>query len=438
MRNFSKVFKVGKSICQIILRRPIPPFIFSILLAGSLLFSASQELKTSSPLTLEDCLNLALQNNPLYLAHQHQYEASKARVNIAKALPQPELNLDYDLLPKPFSFRRSEETYIGFSQLIEFPGRRRLRTKIAALEADEARSDLESLKLDLIFQVKEAFYQVLLAEEEEKYARQNLELARQFLEITEVKYSAGEISQSEVLRAKVEVARAENVFKEASLAISLAKAKLNLLLGRKGDSNLEIKGELKHPFLQISLEECKEKAILLRPEIKRLDFSLAKAQIQKKQALFNYFPDFLFGLSQHRLEKEKYWDFTLSLQIPLFFWQPIKGELAEAEAWQNSTLQEKTFLLNKIFLEIEEAYREVKLAEEKIVTYENHILPLAEQFYDMFVLRYEEGEISGLELIEARRTLMEARMAYAETLYHHAFYLAALDRSLGLIPGGQR
>ncbi len=155
---------------------------------------------------------MALQNNPSLLAYHQQYEASLARVNIAKAFPQPELNFDYDLLPKPFSLRRSDETYLGVSQLIEFPGRWILRTKAASLEAEEFKSDLNSRQLDLVFQVKEAFYELLLAEEELRYARQNLELARQFLEITEFKYSAGEISQSEVLRARVESGKAEKYF----------------------------------------------------------------------------------------------------------------------------------------------------------------------------------------------------------------------------------
>lgn len=412
-------------------------FINFIVFSFSLSYSSlAQETNISPPLTLEDCLNLALQNNPSFLAYHQQYEASLARINIAKAFPQPELNFDYDLLPKPFSLRQSAETYFGVSQLIEFPGRRRWRAQASSLEAEEFRSDLENLKLDLVFQVKEAFYQLLLFEEEFKYAQQNLELARQFLEITEFKFSAGEISQSEVLRAKVEAAKAENTFKEAETRISLARARLNTLLGRKPDSVLEVRGELKNPFLQISLSEAKEKALLFRPEIKRIDFSLAKAEVQKKQVLLSYFPDFLVGLSKHRLEREKYWDFTLSLRVPLFFWQPVRGELAEAEALRKAINQEKISWLNQIFLEVEEAYREAKLAEDRIRVFEVNILPQAEQFYDMFTLRYEEGEISGLELIEARRTLMEARIDYAQTLYKHALSLAALEKALGLHPGG--
>jgi len=421
-------------------RRPIFNLYLSLFLGLLFVFFdlLGQQAEPNSSLTLEECLNLALQNNPRLLSYGHQYETSLARVNIAKAIPQPAFNLDLDLLPGPFSFRRTEETYLGVAQLIEFPGRRSLRADIASLEAEEFRSDLESFKLDLIFQTKEAFYYLLLAQEELKFAQQNLELSQKFMEITEFKYSAGEVSQSEVLRAKVEVSRAENVLKEAQVQTSLARAKLNALLGREPDSRLEIRGELKNVFLTLTVAEAKEKALAFRPEMKKIEFSLSRAKAQKKQAYFNYLPDFALGLSRHHLGQEKYWDFTLSFSVPLFFWQPARGEVAEAEALKRALNQEKAFWLNNIFLEIEEAYSKVKLAEEQIRIFEASILSQAQEVYEMFSFRYEEGEISGLELIEARRTWMESRMAYAQTLFKHAISLAALERALGISVGGEK
>ncbi len=397
-----------------------------------------EEVAISRALTLETCLNIALQNNPQLLSLRRQYEASLARVNMAKAIPQPSLGLDLDLLPGPFSFRRSEETYVGINQTIEFPGRRKLRTRIASLEAEELGTDIENFQLDLIFLVKEAFYRLLLVEEELKYARQNLELSQQFLDITEIKFSAGEVSQSEVLRAKVEVARATNRFKEAETEKALAKARLNTLLGQKSDNILEIQGELRHPFLHLTLAEAREKALRQRPEMRKIEFSLARIQAQKQQAWLGYLPDFSVGLSQHRLESAKYWDFTLSFTLPLFFWQPRRGEVAEAEAIEKSLNQEKAYWLGAIYFEVEEAYLQAKLAEEQIRLFEDSLLSQAQQVYEMFSYRYQEGEISGLELIEARRTWIDSRREYAQTLFRHATSLAALERALGVASGGGR
>jgi len=51
--------------------------------------------------------------------------------------------------------------------------------------------------------------------------------------------------------------------------------------------------------------------------------------------------------------------------------------------------------------------------------------------YDMFLFSYQEGEIGSIELIEARRTLMEARMSYTEALYNYDIGIGALERAIG-------
>ena len=105
-------------------------------------------------LTLDHCIAIALQQNPLVLSSLQQYQASLARVNQAKAFPQPSIGFDSDLQPKFFNFKDSGESYFGLSQSIEFPGKRYLRGKIASKESLELMQEIDLLKLDLGFQVK--------------------------------------------------------------------------------------------------------------------------------------------------------------------------------------------------------------------------------------------------------------------------------------------
>jgi cobalt-zinc-cadmium efflux system outer membrane protein len=140
--------------------------------------------------TLDQCIAIAIQQNPLVLSAMQQYNASLARVNQAKALAQPSLNWDSDLQPKLFQFGKSGEWYFGISQELEFPGKRSLRGKIASRESGEILQDVELLKLDIVFQVKEAFYSLLLSQEKLKYAQQNLELAQDYSNKADLKYEA--------------------------------------------------------------------------------------------------------------------------------------------------------------------------------------------------------------------------------------------------------
>jgi outer membrane protein TolC len=383
-------------------------------------------------MTLEQCINIALEQNPLVLSSLDQYRASLARVNQAKAWSQPALDYDSDLQPGLFDFRGSGESYFGISQTIEFPGKIGVRGKIASKESEEIMADIDLLKLDLSFQVKEAFYGILIAQEKFKYAEQDFELAQDFLNKAEVKHAAGDIALVEVLRARVEASKAANAVRVAGNEVRLAKAQLNFLLARRKYEPLDIKGDIKRPFVSLDLEQLKARALDFRPEIKRIGFSLERESLRKKQGALSYLPDFDLGVSRHRLVGEvTSWDFTLSFPVPLFFWQPKRGEIAEAEALIKSLQNEGSHLRNAISLEVEEAYMNALTAGQQITLFEEQILTQAEEVYNMFLFSFQEGEIGGIELIEARRTLIEARKSYADALYNYDITLAVLERSVG-------
>lgn len=382
--------------------------------------------------TLEQCISLALEQNPLVLSSLGQYQASLARINQAKAWSQPSLDYDSDLQPGLFDFKGSGESYFGISQTVEFPGKPGLRGKIAGKESEEILADIDLLKLDLTFQVKEAFYGILISQEKLKYAEQDLELTRDFLDKAEVKHAAGDIALVEVLRARVEASKAANAVRVAGNEVRLAKAQLNFLLARKKYEPLEVKGDIKRPFVSLDLDDLKEKALIFRPELKRIRFSLERESLRKKQGALSYLPDFDLGLSRHRIEGEiTTWDFTVSLPIPLFFWQPKRGEIAEAEALIRSLQKEQDYLRNAVSLEVEESYMNALTAGDQITLFEEQILAQAEEVYNMFLFSFQEGEIGGIELIEARRTLIEARKSYADALFNFDITLAALEKSVG-------
>jgi len=404
--------------------------ILIIFLAFFLIPSPSQGAQEE--LTLEQCINLALKQNPLILSSLEQYQASLARVNQAKALAQPSLDYDNDMQPKFFNLKGTGETYLGVSQSLEFPGKRMLRGKIATTESQEILQDIDLLKLDIIFLVKEVFYDLLLAQEKLQYAEQDQQLAQDFLQKAELKYSAGDVAKVEALRAQVEASKAANEIRVAQNEVRLATARLNFLLAKKKYAPLKIQGTLKRPRSRIDLDTLIQRALMIRPEIKRLNLTLEKEGLQKKQAYMSYLPDFDLGLSKHWIEGEgNFWDFALSIPIPLFFWQPMKGKVAEAQANIASLQREAEHLKNAITLEVEEAHMNAVTAQNQITLFEEEIITQAEEVYNMFNFSYQEGEIGSIELIEARRTLLEARKAYADALYNYGIALAALEKSIG-------
>ena len=302
------------------MKRRILPVLISVFLGMSCLWSQPSE---NDVFTLEQCVSTALEQNPLILSSLQQYQASLARIHQAKAWAQPSLNYDSDLQPSFFNLKNAGENYLGVSQLFEFPGKQSVRGKIATRQSDEILAEIDLLKLDLTFQVKQAFYRLLLAQEKLIYAQRNQELAQDFLEKADLKYEAGDVAQVEVLRARVEAATAANEVRAATTDVRLAKATLNYFLSRKKYEPIEIVGELKRDPIKLEFEPLLDRALLRRPEMRKIGLSLERENLQKKSANMSYLPDLELGVNRHRVEGEgSWWDVTLSVPIPLFFWQP--------------------------------------------------------------------------------------------------------------------
>lgn len=404
----------------------------SLSILASLVGAFPVQEKPENGLTLRQCVEIVLEKNPLLLSSQGLFEASLARVRQARELLQPTLSYDSDLQPKPLDFAGTRETYLGLNQTLEFPGRRALRGRIAASESDQVRADVESLKLDLVFQVKQAFYGLLLAGEKIRYTEQDLELAQDFLAKAEAKFKVGDTAEVEVLRARVEAAKAANSLKIAHNEQRLTAAGMNFLLARGARSPLEIRDDPKRAPLDLDPERLKSLALAARPEMRRILAAQEGEALKGKQARLSYWPDFDLGLAKHKIAGETAsWDFTLSFTLPLFFWQPKKGVIAETEASARALHREAEHLRNLIEREVEEAALNALSARDQIELYEGRILKPAEEVYDAFLYRFQKGEIGGIELIEARRSLMEARRSYADARLNYFVTIASLERSIG-------
>jgi outer membrane protein TolC len=407
------------------------PLSLAVALMGSAQLAAQPP---GAPLDLEACIAEALESNPRVLQWRSEHRAALARVNAARAFPQPTVAYDSDLRPSLFHFGQSGESYVGLVQAIEFPGKRGVRGRIATTEADQTYADLDAVRLDLAYETTEAFYALLLARERLRPANEDASLSGEFLAKTRHKHETGDVGQVEVLRAEVEAARAEGVVRRAASDVDLARARLGHLLGRPAGQALEIQGALESPPVPpgYDLGALQERALSKRPELLRLSLAVARAGLLHSQAKKSYLPDVEIGVSRHRISGEPTtWDVTLAASVPLYFWQPKRGEIAAASASRLAAEQEAEHVRREVRLEVEEAWRRVETARDQIRRFETGILEKAEQSHAMFAFAYAEGEIEGLELIAARRTLLETRQAYAEALYESAVATAALWRAVG-------
>jgi outer membrane protein TolC len=407
-----------------------------LLIVACIICSAPNIIGAEEALSLDQCISLALENNNLFKASGQEFLASRARVKQARAFPQPEFSYDSDLQPRFFNFKQSGESYVGISQLIEFPGRRYLRGKIAGKESDMVNCEVNRVRQEIIYNVKSSFYQLLLTIETQKYTGENLEMARDFLAKAKEKYESGEVAKFEMLRAKVEAAKAGNQLKVAVNQVKLAKVRLNFFLARDKFRPITIRGSLRGVPIELQLQELQARALASRPEIKKERLTVKKENLAKKQAFLSYLPDVSLGVARHRIDYEPTtWDITLSFEVPLFFWQKINGEIAEVNANLAAANERLKYLELSVGFEVESVYYNAISLQNQVRLFEKEVLDEAEQVYQMSMMSYREGKIGSIELIESRRSLVELKQVYAETLFNYQLALAELEKSLGTSMG---
>lgn len=385
-----------------------------------------------TPMTREQCVAAAVQASPLVRAAGEQRRATEARVATDMAWQPPVVSFDSDLQPQPFNFAGSGESYFGISQVFELPNRRGARREVAAREIDQAAAEVDLVRLEIRLEVTQAFDTLLLAKEQLAYAEQDLALGRDFVAKTQTKYEAGDIAEVELLRARVEAAQADRKVRSAASAVARATAALNALLARPSDAPLDVIGSLAPATGEGDVVGLREMALGSRPELKRARFEVERQRLSRRVAGLVNLPDVEVGFASHRIQGDRnWWDVTVSATVPLYFWQAKKGPVAEADALSRAAELELEHLERQVRAQVDQAYLDVTTTRTQIELYERDVLGPATRVYDMLLFSYQQGELDGLELIDARRTLAEARQGYAEAQFEHQMALSLLERSVG-------
>ncbi|MFC1539610.1 TolC family protein, partial [Candidatus Latescibacterota bacterium] len=294
----------------------------------------------------------------------------------------------------------------------------------------------ETAKLNVVYNVKEAYDKVLFNAKILEYEKNNLELLEEFYEKAKLRYESGAVSNLEILRAEVEFGRSVNKVKRAESELSVSKAELNTLLSRAGEPSIDTGDELAYNRIEISKSYLIKVAFENRPDLLGASLHIESLQAEKSEKKASLFPDLNIGMFrqtiQNPLNKENYWRLSVSLDIPVWGFYRQRGMINEASAEIRKEVSNQNSLRSNIMLEVETALQEFNSSREMMELFEGKILSAAEKSYEAAVKSYEEGKATYLELMDARKALTETRIEYTETLYNYRLSLISLERAVGI------
>ncbi|MFH1074566.1 MAG: TolC family protein [Candidatus Firestonebacteria bacterium] len=412
----------------------------------------------SEPLTLSQCLDIALKKSPDIVALQNDVESSKAKVREVKSAFFPRVSASFSanrqVTPTSSTFgaaaalmglgaeldNTSYSLGLNASQNIWDFGRSVALERQVSLSEELAVLQLEKKKKEVAYNVKKGFYSLLQAKGMEKVSRLTVNDMKHLLESVKARKEQGLATQIDVMNAEVEALKFELEAKKAVNQVELAGVSLKNMLVKSeeeelalAEEKLELPGET--PFGLKSYEEAKSKSLVQRIDFKELKARGKIAEASTGGAYAEFWPS-VSGQAGYQYTgtdlslKDKSWNAGLNVSIPLFsgFARPAKVDQAEL-AFKNVVSAEK-LLEQSIILQVKNNY--FKITETK-QDYELAVTKLEylKKNLEAVNAKYEQGLSTLTDLIEAQTKKSSAELENLQALYAYHTALNELEYSMG-------
>jgi outer membrane protein TolC len=394
--------------------------------------AVESEGEAQSLLTLPALTEEALRNNPEILSMRQRWEAAKEEVPQARSLEDPQLTMTQWAIPSNLNLGKADETWYGIGQNFPFPGKRSLRGQVAAKGAETAEQDYQAKVREVTAHVKTTYYQWYVIQKAVAIHLEHQALLEEFIQIANQKYTVGQVSQQDILKAQVELSKLHNSLLVLEQEHVSTRAELNALLNHPPQTPLGKPEELTvHPF-SLTLEQLQQRALEERPELKAAGLTIEKSERAASLAKKNYLPDFMVELQYLDVHTGAHkWMATAKMNLPWIFSAKYDARLRQATAEGEQAKADYAAIQNRTLFQLHDLFAKVKTTEQLIQVYQSGVLPQAEQSLEAARIGYQHGKASFLDLIDSERTLRDLQLEYYTALAQFEQYVAELEQAAG-------
>lgn len=403
--------------------------------------SAQQRVSIGADASAADTLRLtrlqaiatALTANPqLDVAREQTAQVRAQRVE-GMAIPDPAVTASLDDQTRflGLSTAQSKNVQVGF--LFPFPDKIRLQNSIGLANIRSSESQYRLLQQQIAAAAGQDYDAVLLAERHRRDITEADSLARDFLKKTEARFNAGTVPRLDVIKAQVDVAQSTNDLIANARDVANARAALNRMLGRPLGSAIVLADSLAVPPPLPDLDAVEQKALQVRPELTDLDAQRRAAQLNatlvREQSIL---PDITLSASRDfKSDQGTLYSAGLAFPVPLFFWQHTHGDFAETQHRIRELDAAYRDARAAVGQDVRTSYATADAAMRQVIYIRDQLLPSTREAYRVATVSYGLGGLSALDVLDARRSLLDAENQYAEALAAANSARADLERAAG-------
>jgi outer membrane protein TolC len=436
-----------------------PPLLSVLFLALILSVFAQTQPQT---LTLEQCLAIALRQNPDVLKARQEISRTQGVIVEARApaLPQLTASGQYQRIDRNFvdvfpfagtnvttTFKNQYQPWaaqVEATQLLYAGGRVSATMHVAKLREQIALLSFQRTVADTILAVRRAFYSVLLNESIVEVREKSLRLLEQQLTDAQHSFDAGAVPRFNVLRAEVELANSKPPLIRAQNNVRLAREALVKLLAidsppEQEFTGISFVGDLAYESRTWTLPDTLRAALHARAELQAAERQVHAAKENVKVAQAGYKPE-VSAFADYGVRNTIFsddidqtihgWVVGAKASWPLFDGMLTRGRVQQARAQQEQAGLDHADTRRSIEFEVRQAYSDFLQAVE-LLEAQKKTVEQAEESVRLAEARFRAGTGTQLDVLSAQTALTEARSNEIQALYDYNLANATLERVTG-------
>ena len=409
------------------------------------------------PLSLTDCLNIALSQNATILKAKSDLEAQQGVVVQTRAIALPQLqatgkytDTDQRLLQEPpgFSYPQPYQNWNAGVQIVQTiyeGGKMVAALRTAGVTKQQALAQYQTVMADTLLGARTAYYDVLLAAQQITVHEASVNLLQKELEDQQRRYDAGTVPHFNVLRAEVAVANERPALIQARNNYRITKNNLSNLLGYNlpreiwEDIPLNLTDTLDAAPYQVDLPAAIQQALARRTELvaarktaelQRLNVVNAKAGYKPTVQAFAGYNWVNSQFSTDVGEDIRGWNAGGQLSWNIFDGMLTHGKVVQARALYDKAKTDLDDQARQIELEVRTAYSDFIEARE-VLESQQKVQEQADEALREAKARADAGTSTQLDVLDAETSLTQARTTQIQALHDYAAARARLERAIG-------
>ena len=399
--------------------------------AGDVLSADPVPREGRGMLTLEQAQALALERNHRLNARSHAVRAAEARILQARAIPNPELEVEVEEYDRGGEAFDSAETAIVLGQRVELGGKRRWRIRVSEAEVELAGWDYERKRRDVLAETVQRFVGVLTAQRRLDLAESTVDLAEMISHAVAERVKAGKEPPLQLSKAAAELELARMELLESRSDLDVARKMLGALWGTEAPMFRGVEGDLDAVPESVPAIEAFRSRLAANPDVARWGAELQHRRDILSSERAARVPDIEASIGFLRFEEDDTDALAFRIGMPLPLFDRNSGSIAAAKHEISRAEAERRAAETAAATALASAHAQLVSAHRRVVTLRMKVVPAMEAALDAARKGYEQGKFGFLDMLDAQRGLFDAEADLVTGLSAYHSTAADMERLTG-------